>query len=91
MYFYLVFTSFIFSGWLNLFSTSNISSKIEKIIKKLPGSTSIAIMVYDPISMDTIYQRNINKIMVPASNTKLFTTATALSIMGPDYGLKTSS
>lgn len=38
----------------------------------------------------TLYQRNENRLFIPASNTKLFSTALALKRLGPDYRFITS-
>lgn len=37
----------------------------------------------------TLFQRNPRKSFMPASNTKLYTTATALELLGPDYQYQT--
>lgn len=76
---------------VNLFGTSieKAKSRIERIINSLPQSTDIAILVYNPLTRDTIFKLNSKKPMIPASNTKLFTTATALELMGEDYALQT--
>ncbi|MCK7520646.1 MAG: D-alanyl-D-alanine carboxypeptidase [Ignavibacteriales bacterium] len=49
----------------------------------------MAIMIYNPLTQDTIFCINHYESMIPASNTKLFTTATALEILGGDYKLFT--
>jgi D-alanyl-D-alanine carboxypeptidase/D-alanyl-D-alanine-endopeptidase (penicillin-binding protein 4) len=38
----------------------------------------------------TLYSRNADNLFTPASNTKLFTTAAALALVGPDYRFHTS-
>src|SRR5947209_20622704 len=37
-----------------------------------------------------LYQHNSEKLMQPASNAKLFTTAAALALIGPDYQFQTT-
>ena len=66
-----------------------VRNKIESLINNLPKGTITGILIFNPLTEDTIYQLNYTQSMIPASNTKLFTTATALSIMGGNFPLKT--
>lgn len=79
-----VFVSSLFSS-----STQEIQSKIRGVLDSFPASTEIAILIFNPLTEDTIYSVNHTRSMIPASNTKLFTTATALKIMGRDFLLLT--
>jgi len=67
----------------------NIKKRINEVLDRLPSNTTAAILIYDPLTQDTIFQKNHTLSIVPASNTKLFTTAAALSIMGGNYQLAT--
>ena len=42
------------------------------------------------LSGQTLYSLNPDKLFTPASNTKLFTTAAALALIGPDYKFRTT-
>jgi D-alanyl-D-alanine carboxypeptidase/D-alanyl-D-alanine-endopeptidase (penicillin-binding protein 4) len=47
----------------------------------------------DVVSLDTgkvLYSQNADKLFTPASNTKLFVTSAALSLIGPDYQFRTT-
>src|SRR4030067_2554119 len=70
-------------------SEEKIRNKIDLILSKLPPTTKVGILIYNPLTEDTIYSLNHTISMIPASNTKLFTTATALSLMGGDFILYT--
>ena len=70
-------------------SKDELKSAISSVIGKLPASTNIGIVIFNPLTQDTIYQKNAFATMIPASNTKLFTTAAALSLLGGDFPLYT--
>lgn len=76
---------------LELFCSSKdiIKRKIGEVLDNIPPDTKIAILIYNPLTRDTIFSENHTVSMIPASNTKLFTTAAALSIMGGNYQLST--
>ncbi|MGA9504956.1 MAG: D-alanyl-D-alanine carboxypeptidase, partial [Terriglobales bacterium] len=44
----------------------------------------------DKASGKILYSQNADKLFTPASNTKLFTTAAALALIGPDYKFRTT-
>jgi D-alanyl-D-alanine carboxypeptidase/D-alanyl-D-alanine-endopeptidase (penicillin-binding protein 4) len=48
-------------------------------------------LVIDAQTGDTLYQRNAEKFLVPASNMKLLTTAFALATLGSDYRFRTTA
>ena len=80
----------IFSVTLLLAETpEKIIKEIDDLISGIPTSTKMAIMIYNPLTQDTLISINHTESMIPASNTKLFTTATALEIMGGDHLLST--
>ena len=64
-------------------------NKIEELVSELPSGTKTAMMIYNPLTEDTIISINATESMIPASNTKLFTTSVALELMGGDYLLST--
>lgn len=82
---------FIFILSFNLFSASKEEAKrqIEEILNYIPASTRVGVLIYNPILRDTLFQLNHTQSMIPASNTKLFTTAVALSNLGGDFNIST--
>ncbi|MFI5237390.1 MAG: D-alanyl-D-alanine carboxypeptidase/D-alanyl-D-alanine-endopeptidase [Ignavibacteriales bacterium] len=70
-------------------SPEQVLKNIDRIISDIPSGTKIGMMIYNPLTQDTIISINHTQSMIPASNVKLFTTAAALEIMSGDYLLST--
>ena len=49
----------------------------------------VAILVASAATGEVVYERNADRLMVPASNMKVVTAAAALSVLGPDYRFET--
>lgn len=77
-------TNFILAG-----NKQNLENRISEILSRLPASTKTAIMIYEPLSQDTLFKKNIHEQMIPASVTKLYTTAVSLQLLGKDFKIKT--
>lgn len=51
--------------------------------------SQVALLVRDAATGETLYDRNGGQRMLPASNTKLFTSTAAMEILGPDFRFHT--
>ena len=51
--------------------------------------SQVALVVRDATTGETLYDRNGDQRMLPASNTKLFTSTAAMHILGPSYRFHT--
>jgi D-alanyl-D-alanine carboxypeptidase/D-alanyl-D-alanine-endopeptidase (penicillin-binding protein 4) len=47
------------------------------------------VLIVDPVRGDTLYSRDAGKLLVPASNQKILTSAVALDVLGPDFRFRT--
>ncbi len=64
----------------------SLADKVQVILnEKALNNTSVGIQVVDLDTGDVVYSHDESKLLKPASNTKLVTTAAALHILGPDY------
>jgi len=75
-------------------STSTIAS-LRAAIDSMADAPEFAnahwgILIVDPERGDTLYSRNAGKLFMPASNMKILTSATALTLLGPDYRYQTT-
>ena len=69
---------------------SPLENRISNIINKIPSSTKTSVYILDANSGNSIFEWNIGEAMIPASNTKLFTTAAALYQMGSKHQFTTN-
>lgn len=70
----------------------SLGESVEKALANSPELRAgfLGIEVVRLTDGKTIYARNEDHLLVPASNTKLFSTALALVLLGPDYRFRTS-
>jgi D-alanyl-D-alanine carboxypeptidase/D-alanyl-D-alanine-endopeptidase (penicillin-binding protein 4) len=68
-----------------------LTQRIDAITKSTPVARQAfwGIRIVDLATGDVVYEKNPNSFFVPASNTKLFTTALALTRLGPSYQFHT--
>ena len=85
----LFLTFFLISNVLFATTLEAIQKKIDNALSVLPANCRVGMLIYDPLTRDTIFQMKPDASMIPASNTKLFTTAAALSYLGGDFKLST--
>lgn len=75
-----------------VFSNSN-SEYYHKILQSIPkealSNGRLGVVVKSLTTDELIFQYNPDKLFVPASNVKVLTSVTALSILNPDYRFKT--
>lgn len=72
-------------------AASPLAKRLDAILQSTPGSARAhwGVMVVDLSNGRTIYAKNFKHHFVPASNTKLFSTALALERLGPNYRMVT--
>jgi D-alanyl-D-alanine carboxypeptidase/D-alanyl-D-alanine-endopeptidase (penicillin-binding protein 4) len=68
---------------------SNFQKPIDNIIQNIDPKLNLGMLVVDLTTGETLYQRAIKQPFIPASNMKLFSDATALLALGPDYHFQT--
>jgi D-alanyl-D-alanine carboxypeptidase/D-alanyl-D-alanine-endopeptidase (penicillin-binding protein 4) len=70
---------------------ASLPENIERLIAASPAARTAfwGIKIVDLATGKTLYEQNASHFFVPASNTKLFTTAMALTRLGPDFTFQT--
>jgi D-alanyl-D-alanine carboxypeptidase/D-alanyl-D-alanine-endopeptidase (penicillin-binding protein 4) len=76
---------------LSIASGADLKSRIDELVLKSPAVTNAftGLQVVSLPSGRVLYERNQDRLFTPASNMKLFTTALALTKLGPQYRFKT--
>jgi len=68
-----------------------LAARIQKVLADPDAARGFwGIEIVSLKSGQTLYALNADKLFTPASNTKLFTTAAVLALIGPDYKFKTT-
>lgn len=71
-------------------ASADLTARVEKILnRQSQKKAQFAVKILKADSGKTLYAKNADKPMIPASNMKIVTTAAALKILGPDYKFKT--
>lgn len=68
-----------------------LAERLDEILDSHPTAkrTTVTLKVVDLASGETIYDRDGDRLQVPASNLKIYTSACALDAFGPDHRFKT--
>ena len=68
-----------------------LAERIDRIIERGQARTAFwGIYIEDLTTGEVLYQHNADKTLMPASTHKLFTTATAIDALGPDFRYETT-
>lgn len=90
----LLATLLVTAGCTSPPATSPQSSSFESSISGITSAPRYAhaswgIIIVDPATGQTLYEKNADQMFVPASTTKLFSSAALLEALGPDYRFRT--
>ncbi len=79
----------LFLIYVTIYPQNELKERIDKLINKIPKGTIAAVEIIDAATGESIYENEATTHVIPASNAKLFSTATALSLMGVSYEFET--
>jgi D-alanyl-D-alanine carboxypeptidase/D-alanyl-D-alanine-endopeptidase (penicillin-binding protein 4) len=76
----------------SVLGAETIGGRIDKILAESPAAQQSywGIHIVDLATGAIVYERNQDRFFIPASNTKLFSTALALTKLGPDHRFRTT-
>lgn len=79
-------------SYCQISSSSVLTNKLNAVFSRHPwtSDSDIGICIIQPKTGEILYDYNMNSPMIPASNMKILTTATALNQLGKDYRYKTT-
>jgi D-alanyl-D-alanine carboxypeptidase/D-alanyl-D-alanine-endopeptidase (penicillin-binding protein 4) len=85
-------TLVVWASLAPVWAAPTLAQRIHHAIDSSPAARSAfwGIQIIDQASGATLFQWNADHFFVPASNTKLFSTALALKRLGPDYKFRTT-
>ncbi|MEU4420026.1 D-alanyl-D-alanine carboxypeptidase/D-alanyl-D-alanine-endopeptidase [Actinoplanes sp. NPDC024001] len=69
--------------------TAAVKAALDPLVSAAALGTAVNVSVLDVASDTVLYERNANRMITPASTTKVLTAATALAARGPAYRLET--
>jgi PBP4 family serine-type D-alanyl-D-alanine carboxypeptidase len=77
----------LIAGWCQ---SATLAQELDRLLSvEWLKYASCGVLVRDLNTGETLYARDAERMLIPASNTKLFTTAAALHILGGDYRFRT--
>jgi len=71
-------------------SSQTLSAKIDALIEQELPHATVGVLIKNAQTGDIIYSRNADKLLSPASSTKLFTAAAALYQLTPSFHFTTT-
>ncbi len=75
--------------YVNIFAQIDVEKEINRILSDQISNKEYSVFIYDPLTSDTIYAKDIYAELIPASNIKLYTTAAALNLLSTETELTT--